>query len=104
MRCATMALCACAATGPAYAQWSVGEDYPAKALREGRQGTTHYRLVISQLGGIDDCIITQSSGHADLDEATCNMLKRRARFRPAKDVQGLPMGDTYSGQMIWRIP
>lgn len=98
-----LSLWCCIFAGTAQAQQSVMDDYPPQALRDGREGTTEFRLLISTLGGVDDCIITASSGHDDLDEATCNRLKRRARFTPAKDAQGTPIPDTYSGHFTWRI-
>lgn len=79
--------CACAGAAQAE-QWQTADDYPIKALREGREGTTNFRLHIGKDGMIKDCVVTQSSGWDDLDEAACDMMMRRARFRPAKDAQG----------------
>ena len=51
-----------------------------------------------------NCTITSSTGHPDLDEATCRLLPRRARFTPAKGSDGNEMPDTYTGRITWRLP
>jgi TonB family protein len=50
------------------------------------------------------CSITQSSGHADLDEATCNNIIRRARFFPAQDDNGRAIAGEWSSRVRWQIP
>lgn len=37
-------------------------------------------------------------------ELTCSQMKRRARFHPAKDAQGLPVNGTYSNTATWYVP
>lgn len=84
--------------------WATTNDYPARALREERAGTTRFRVTIGPDGRVTDCQITGSSGHADLDEATCKNVSRRARFKPALDSAGNPISDTYSNAVRWEIP
>lgn len=85
------------------ASWATTNDYPSRALREERAGTTGFRLTIDTEGRVSDCQITSSSGHADLDQATCDNVRRRARFRPAMDA-GVPVQSTYSNRVRWVIP
>lgn len=80
------------------------DDYPASALRNEEQGTTAVRLTIGPDGRVSDCAITSSSGSSALDNATCNILRRRARFTPAKDQAGNPISDTHSQRIRWEIP
>jgi protein TonB len=80
------------------------DDYPASALRNEEQGTTVVRLTIGPDGRVSDCSITSSSGSSSLDSTTCNILRRRARFTPAKDQAGNPISDTYTQRIRWEIP
>ncbi len=84
--------------------WATTNDYPARALREEREGTTGFRVTIGPDGRVTDCTITSSSGHADLDAATCDNVRRRARFKPATDGEGNPTEGTYSNRVRWVIP
>ncbi|WP_373491064.1 energy transducer TonB [Parasphingorhabdus sp.] len=84
--------------------WANANDYPSRALREEREGTTRFRLTVDADGRVSDCQVTGSSGHADLDDAACKNLTRRARFRPALDSQGNPTTGTYSNAVRWQIP
>ncbi len=80
--------------------WATTNDYPSRALREEKTGTTTFRVTIADDGTVASCSIVQSSGHADLDEATCKNVTRRARFR--KPSEGY--GNTYSNRVRWEIP
>lgn len=84
--------------------WVTPDDYPSRALREERAGSTGFRLSIDSSGKVTDCQITSSSGHGDLDTEACKMLMRRARFRPAEDTDGNPMPSSYSSRVVWQIP
>ncbi|MEH6790084.1 energy transducer TonB [Parasphingorhabdus sp.] len=84
--------------------WANANDYPSRALREEREGTTRFRLTVNADGRVSDCQITGSSGHADLDEAACKNLTRRARFRPALDANGNPTTGFYANAVRWQIP
>jgi periplasmic protein TonB len=83
--------------------WATTDDYPSRALSQEREGTASFRVTIDEQGRVTACQITSSSGHADLDEATCKNVSRRARFKPAtKD--GQPVQGSYSNRVRWQIP
>lgn len=84
--------------------WATTNDYPSRALREEREGTTGFRVSIGTDGKVTDCQITRSSGSPDLDEATCANVRRRARFTPATDGEGQPTTGSYSNSVRWVIP
>jgi protein TonB len=84
--------------------WVGTDDYPSRALREGLEGTTSFRLVIGSNGRVNACEVTASSGHAALDEATCKFVTRRARFEPATDGNGAKVVGSYTSKVTWRIP
>jgi periplasmic protein TonB len=48
--------------------------------------------------------VTQSSGHARLDDYTCELLMRRARFCPATDKRAKPVAGEWSSKMRWVYP
>lgn len=80
------------------------DDYPPSALRSGEEGTTGFSLTVGTNGRVTECTITSSSGSSTLDNATCRLLERRARFTPAHDSSGNPITDTVPGRITWRIP
>jgi protein TonB len=84
--------------------WATTNDYPSRALREEREGTTSFRVQVGPDGRVTDCQVTGSSGHADLDAATCENVRRRARFTPATDGEGNPTSGSYSNRVRWVIP
>ncbi|MGH6782885.1 MAG: energy transducer TonB [Sphingomonadaceae bacterium] len=84
--------------------WVTTEDYPFEALRADMEGMTAVQLSISPKGEPSGCTVTVSSGHKLLDDTTCNLLLLRARFEPAKDQMGRPIGTTYSRRVRWQLP
>lgn len=84
--------------------WLSDADYPSRAQREERSGTAGFRLEIGADGRVTNCTVTSSTGHSDLDEATCRLLPKRARFKPAIGSDGHPTADTYNGRITWRLP
>jgi protein TonB len=83
--------------------WATTNDYPARALREEREGTTTFRVSVGADGRVTDCQVTGSSGHPDLDQATCDNVRRRARFNPAME-NGQATTGSYSNRVRWVIP
>lgn len=84
--------------------WATTNDYPTRALREEREGTTGFRVTVGPDGRVTSCSVTSSSGSSDLDEATCSNVTRRARFNPATDGEGNPTTGSYSSRVRWVIP
>lgn len=83
--------------------WVTNDDYPTRAMREERQGTTGFRLTVGPDGRPTDCTITSSSGSPDLDSTACSLLMRRAKFTPATQ-DGKPVTGTWSSRFRWVIP
>jgi periplasmic protein TonB len=86
------------------ATWFSTDDYPARALREEAEGTVGISWEINEQGRAENCRVTQSSGNADLDEASCRVLMRKARYTPALDQNGNPMRTTSSRRVSWKMP
>jgi TonB family protein len=85
-------------------RWISLDDYPGTALREGREGTVGFRLAVGNDGKVFGCTITKSSGHTDLDEATCTGMTKRAKFDAAKDANGTKVAGSYQSRVSWKLP
>ena len=80
------------------------EDYPKEAVRRGWEGTVIVDVAISAKGQVIACRVAQSSGHDVLDQKTCEIMKKRARFIPARDANGKPVGDVARvPPIIWKL-
>ncbi|HYG46815.1 MAG TPA: energy transducer TonB [Allosphingosinicella sp.] len=80
------------------------EDYPAAALAAREQGEVGFRLDVGPDGRVASCAVTRSSGSAALDDATCRLIRSRARFTPALDSGGAPVADKIAGRIVWKLP
>jgi TonB family protein len=79
------------------------DDYPASAVANHEQGQVRFLLSVAVDGRVTDCTILQSSGSAALDNTTCGLMLRRARFVPARDAMGHPVADTYESVVSWKL-
>jgi len=84
--------------------WINSNDYPSRALREGKSGVVSFEITVDADGQASDCRVTASSGTPELDDATCSNLQRRARFNPATDAEGNPIKGIYRSKMNWVLP
>jgi len=80
------------------------DDYPAAAQSAGAEGTAQAQLTIGPDGRVVGCNLTRSTGNSSLDSATCNILRRRAKFTPARDSNGQATTDTVTTPpIVWRL-
>ena len=80
------------------------DDYPPRALAAEEQGTVRVRLTIGTDGRVTDCQVTSSSGSQALDTATCSIIRRRAKYSPAKDETGQATTGSDSASIRWVVP
>ena len=83
------------------ADWVSLSDYPIAAWNEGRTGAVEARVYVSKEGAVITCAIMISSGHEDLDQATCNKFGERAMFRAGSDELGPAVGATFDFLFTW---
>lgn len=83
--------------------WITHYDYPDLARRRGLQGVTTFRLEIDANGQVTGCTIVISSGSELLDDTTCRLLVRRARFFPAQDAAGRNIPASYTSRFNWSL-
>ena len=80
------------------------DDYPASALRNEEQGTTGVRITVGTDGRVADCQVTSSSGSAALDTATCSIIRRRAKYTPARNDDGSMAMGSDAVRIKWVVP
>lgn len=78
-------------------------DYPRAALRAGASGTVGLRFVVGVDGRVSSCTVTRTSGNRDLDETTCQLIRKRFRYVPSRDAAGRPYADTVTGEHRWDL-
>jgi TonB family protein len=79
-------------------------DYPAAAIRRGEQGATGIRLMVGADGSLRDCHVVESSGSTILDQTTCEIILKRAKFEPALDRSGTPVPSLTFTRVQWALP
>ncbi len=84
--------------------WIKTSDYRTPWIRRGYEGIARFTVEISASGKVTDCMVTGSSGYAQLDRATCQLIGARAVFNPAKDASGANVAGSYSSMVNWQIP
>jgi protein TonB len=81
-----------------------GYDYPIEAASFNVQGSVEFALVIAANGRVRDCRIVRMSLIRVFGPATCEVLRRRARYTPARDTDGRAVEDMDSGRVFWGLP
>ena len=85
-------------------RWITHADYPAEALKDRQQGTSRIMWAIGTTGRVSDCKVVQSSGSAALDGASCLLIARRGRYKPALGIDDEPVPTHAMRKVIWRLP
>lgn len=80
------------------------DDYPPAALRTATQGRVIVRIAVSVEGRATECATVATSGSRAIDARTCEVILRRARFRPALDAAGHPVAVRTVSTVTWLIP
>lgn len=78
-------------------------DYPPGALARGEQGVVVASLRIDPTGRVEACSIVQSSHSPDLDLATCEVVRKRAKFRPWEDGGRAVYAVLQSPPITWQL-
>lgn len=108
MRVAVLLLTALAGARPPVpidpGTWIGPSDYPVASLRAGAAGTVAVRLTVDNAGAVQGCTVTAGSGQADLDEATCRLIRLRGHFTPAVDGARHATAASYATSIRWQLP
>jgi protein TonB len=76
-------------------------DYPRAAGEDGAGGTVSVIYTVETDGRATHCMITNSSGNAELDDTTCRLIEQRFRFRPSLDPFGRPVRSRIVQDHSW---
>jgi TonB family protein len=79
-------------------------DYPRVAMSRNEQGTAGVRYWIGTNGKVSDCRVVETSGSALLDQQTCDVIIRRARYFPARVKSGESVASIGFQRIRWELP
>lgn len=85
-------------------RWVTTDDYRSSWINRELTGVARFRVQVGADGRVKQCTVTSSSGHAELDRATCDLVTRRARFEAARDTQGEKTAGSFSSAVSWQLP
>jgi protein TonB len=78
-------------------------DYPPGLGEAGVYGRVHIRYAVETDGRVSNCIVTRSSGSAELDRTTCALIEQRFRYDPARDRFGRPIRSNLIESYEWLV-
>lgn len=84
--------------------WLRQEDYPPTSLAAREAGEVTAAFDVTETGAVEHCRVVRSSGYLRLDDATCDLIERRARYRPAADPSGTPIAASDVRAFRWVLP
>lgn len=75
-------------------------DYPQDAQRADLEGKAQVMLLIDEKGATKSCHVIHREGSPVFEAMSCQVLLKRASFRPAKDLRGRPIRSSYMSPFI----
>lgn len=81
--------------------WLKTTDYPSDSWMRGEQAIIRFRLMIDASGAVTACSVQTSIAKGDFAQLTCDLLKRRARFEPARNVRNEAVASYFVGKALW---
>ena len=84
--------------------WLRSSDYPPVLLELGRGSRNVFRLDVDAAGRIADCHILSQTTDAEFARVTCDAIRKRATFTPARDAAGTPTRSYYVSSVNWMTP
>lgn len=78
-------------------------DLPSGLRDNGVGGTVSVRYGVEANGRVSDCTVMTSSGSAELDQLTCQLIQQRFRFDPSRDHEGHPVRSFVEESHTWII-
>jgi len=75
-------------------------DFPRSA-RDAGSLRIGVRYVVEPDGRVGSCAVVEPSGYAEVDAITCPIIRRRYRFEPARDENGMPVAETREETEGW---
>lgn len=78
-------------------------DLPRALIAADAHGTVEMHFVVDVKGRVTECRVTHSSDNPALDDATCDLIKAKLRYRPTRDARGRPRADYVDGEQEWSV-
>lgn len=78
-------------------------DLPADLRATATDLSVGVRYQVYEDGTVGECKVTKSSGSAELDQRTCQLIEQRFRFKPGRDSKGEPFVATYVETHSWAV-
>jgi TonB family protein len=75
-------------------------DYPADSVRLHEAGAVTVTYVINEMGSVTSCSVVLSSGKGRLDNAACDMVKKRWKYKPATE-DDKPVSVQYISKIVF---
>ncbi|AKM11562.1 hypothetical protein AB433_05380 [Croceicoccus naphthovorans] len=77
------------------------KDYPRSSVeqRDGAYVIVHFTVTAG--GRATGCRVARSSGNAEVDRITCQLVEQRFRYRPAIDGNGNPTSEKVGWKQWW---
>ena len=79
-------------------------DFPKSGAGERDGRFIVVRYAVGTDGRVKNCRVVQSSGSAEADAITCQLIEKRFRYRPAVDSAGNPVVDQTGWKQWWWRP
>ena len=79
-------------------------DYPTLAILNEESGTVVVKFSIAETGLVTACETHMSSGSATLDTKSCEIVKTRFKYKPARNARGQAISETKVQRINWRLP
>lgn len=86
------------------AEYNTLEDYPLEAVAKHEHGSAITHFTVNAEGRVENCRIARSTGSTSLDEASCAIITKRGRYKPAIDRAGDPISSEGSMTVHWMFP
>jgi hypothetical protein len=80
-----------------------GDDVPLSIMREQDVRVVGVRLTVDPTGKLQACSAEFTSGLTKLDEYTCEIIRRRARFQPARGPDGQSAYGIIRTPITWTV-
>ncbi len=84
--------------------WLGGEDYPQLESRAEPIGPAVVLIAIGADGRVAECRVVEASGVPYFDEASCQAIRRKGRYRPARDSEGKAVPSWVTRMLVWYPP
>jgi TonB family protein len=82
--------------------WLTSDDL--KTVPNRWEAAFRLQWTVQKGGRVTDCKAVEGSGHPELDEAFCNLIVLRARYKPARNAKGAPVDSLDGRRIVWRLP